>query len=170
MNRSTATLLLGACLVVLAALLGLAGYRLYTRVYLRAVRRPFAITPITIPMSAVSDIEVTSKLRSTPAGIVVDVKIINNTSQPFTEVRLTDLEYDKSKVRGLPQKVTGVAAHSVKTVTFPLPTLKTTSPSYEQVTYEYDTKYGGGSGSFSMGTSPSKPTKKPTTHARGITI
>jgi len=165
MSRSTATLLLATCLIVLAALLGLAGYRFYQRLY---VQRPVAVmTSVSMP----PDIDVIANLRSTPTGVVVDVKITNNTSDPFREVRLTKLEFDRFAVPGLPKRIVGVKAHASTTVTYPLPGIKTTSPSYEDISYEYDMKYGSGSGSYGMGMKPAAPAiKKPISGKKGITL
>lgn len=159
MNRAVVNFILCCSLVILAALLGLAGYKAYQR-YVRVISRPLITMPAATMM--LTDPEVTHPLRMTTTGVVVDLSVKNRSGDLLTKVTITDLQFDTFKAAGQPKTFVNIAPGATVKVTLPVPGLKSTSTSYESVKYDYSWKTGGGSGFTSIGVPPSPPpAKKP---------
>lgn len=156
MSRHQATLVLAACLVVLAALGGLAGYRAYSKYYLPMTRpHPVpAATPRFAPTIDVSD---------SPSGDVVEFTIENLSTDEVTKVSITSFSCGGIKAPGLPAVVTHLAGKSSKTLRIRVPGLKTARSGYKEVTYTWDWSWGSGTGSYSSGTPPVKTVATPKT-------
>lgn len=164
MNKAVVNFILCCSLVILAALLGLAGYKAYQR-YVRVITRPLVTMPAATMM--LTDPEINHSLRMTPAGVVADLTVKNRSSDLLTKVTISDLQFDAFKAGGQPKTFVNIAPGATVKVTLAVPGLKTTSTSYESVKYDYSWKTGGGSGFTSTGVPPSpSPAKKPAKSAK----
>jgi hypothetical protein len=170
MNRSVTNFILALSLIVLAALVGLLGYRAFQKAGMMMVK---PVSTISAPVfSAGPDLVITDHLRSTSTGIVADIRLTNKSTEDFTGLTITALKFDSFSAKPLPIVEAGLKVGRSVTVTVSVPGLKTLTPAYKSYDYRYDWASGGGSGTFSTGmppaVSPSKPAKY--TASKGIRV
>jgi len=155
MNRSVVNTILAGSLIFLVALLGFLGYRTYKKVIVpRSMPSAVALTYVN------DEPHVSESLVMSPSGVVSEVTIKNDTTDKIKEVDITDLQYDRAKVKGLPLVAKNIAPGKSVVLRIPVLGLAVASSDYTKLDYKYETAHGSGFASLETGYPPAPPAAK----------